>query len=602
MDLIKVKEENCVLCHRCISVCPVKYCNDATGKAIKVNNDSCIQCGRCVDACEHDARYYEDDFDNFLSKPHDNLVFISAPSHISSWGMDYKKVVYFLKSYLKAKKVYDVSFGAEITVMKYLEAIKKNNLKCIISQPCPTVVKYIETYKPKLFQYLAPVESPAMAIAKYIREYLNFKGEIAFLSPCIAKSIEIKEKSTNNYINYNITHKKLMRYINERKINFKELKEIDFDELQAERGVGFSKPGGLRETVLRDFDEYVNIRKIEGNIIYEEYFDELIKNIDNEKELPLIIDVLNCEKGCNFGPGTLKNYNQDEVDSFINKRIIEQQKKYGGVSKFKKYYEKLKEKLKGDTFERKYNRKDIKFDPEKTQDDELIPVFQSMKKYEPKDFQNCRSCGYHTCKDMAIAILNKLNKIENCYFFMQKTLLTSVSLIATITTQIRSYLAQIDEKVFTIKMIFAEINNSFSITHDTLKNTKKANELLVALSQSFNPIVEAITDISEQTHILSVNAAIEAARAGTSGRGFAIVAHEVDKLSSNTAGEVEKITPMVKDLIQKINQINERSEVVIEDLNSVRKSYDDFFNALENVSLLIVQLSEEANKIESVNI
>ena len=187
MDLIYVDKDKCVNCHRCIAVCPIKYCNDGSGDYVEVDNTTCIHCGRCVDACVHDARHFRDDLEKFLSTPHDNLVFISAPAHIASWGPNYKKIVYVLKHYLKAKKVYDVSFGAEISVLKYLEAIEKKDLKCIISQPCPAIVRYIEMYQPKLLEYLAPVDSPAMATARYLREVKGFRGEIALLSPCIAK-------------------------------------------------------------------------------------------------------------------------------------------------------------------------------------------------------------------------------------------------------------------------------------------------------------------------------------------------------------------------------------------------------------------------------
>ncbi len=57
MEKIETKLENCVNCHRCIAVCPVKYCLDASsGKTVSVNVQDCIFCGRCVDACSHDAR------------------------------------------------------------------------------------------------------------------------------------------------------------------------------------------------------------------------------------------------------------------------------------------------------------------------------------------------------------------------------------------------------------------------------------------------------------------------------------------------------------------------------------------------------------------
>jgi len=597
LELIKVNKENCVNCHRCIAVCPIKFCNNGSGDIVIVNNKDCIYCGRCVEACEHNARYFVDDFEEFLSKPHDNLAFIVAPSAVVSWGPDFKKIIYYLKNNLKAKKVYDVSFGAELTVLKYEEFIEKNKPKCVIAQPCPAIVKYIEMYMPELIEYLAPVDSPAMATARYLREVKGFAGEIAFLSPCIAKAFEFKDPNTHNYINYNITYKSLRDYIERRGINLKELPDGRFDEFEAERAVNFSRPGGLRDTVLRDINIPFAIRKIEGEIVYEEYFKELSNNIKENKPFPLIVDILNCEKGCSFGPGTLKQFTQDEADAFINERIKEQQKKFGTLKNWKKKFKKLKDELKNNKFERKYTKKKKEIDTSIYKDEELQKVYIEMKKFEEKDFKNCRACGYHSCEEMAKAILAGLNKKDNCHFYLIKELNEKNENLITLAQRVHKSITEVNEKLDGIKIIFAEINNSFSITHDALLHVNNSNEGLVNLSKNFTPIVEAITEISDQTHLLSLNAAIEAARAGAAGKGFAIVAHEVDKLSSQTAEEVEKITPMVKELIEKINQINKRGETVLMDLESVKNSYEEFFNTMQNITMLMQDLMDESNNL-----
>ena len=597
MELIKVNKDNCVNCHRCIAVCPIKTCNNGSGDTVLVDNDDCIYCGRCVLACEHDARHFSDDFEEFLSKPHDNLVFIIAPSAIVSWGPDFKKIIYYLKNNMKAKKVYDVSFGAELTVLKYEEFIEKNKPKCVIAQPCPAIVKYIEMYQQELMPYLAPVDSPAMATARYLREVKGFNGEIAFLGPCISKSFEFKDPNTHNYINYNITYKSLQDYIERRNVNLKELPDGRFDEFEAERAVNFSRPGGLKDTVLRDVNIPFAIRKIEGEIVYEEYFKELEKNIKENKPFPLIVDVLNCEKGCSFGPGTLMKFSQDEADAFINERIKEQQKKFGTLKNWKKKFKKLKEELKNNKFERKYSKKNKKIDKNIYKDEELQKVYIEMKKMEKKDFKNCRACGYHSCEEMSRAILSGLNKKENCHFYLLKDGNEKNEKLINLAKVTHKLITDINEKLDGIKIIFAEINNSFSITHDALMHVNKSNESLVNLSKNFTPIVEAITEISDQTHLLSLNAAIEAARAGSAGKGFAIVAHEVDKLSSQTAEEVEKITPMVKELIERINQITSRGETVLMDLDSVKNSYEEFFNTMQNVTVLMQNLMNEADNL-----
>lgn len=600
MELIKIDLDKCINCHRCIAVCPVKLCNDASNnKHISILPEGCIYCGNCIDACEQKARYFVDDFDNFLTKAHKELVFIVAPAVISSWGQNYKKIITLLKSQLKAMNVYDVSFGAELTIIKYEEFIREKHPKCVIAQPCPAVVRYLELYHQELLKYLAPVDSPAMAIARYLREFKNYKGEIAFLSPCIAKAEEFSDPNTGKYINYNITHKSLDQYIKNKQIDLDSFSDSEFDVFQAERAVAFSRPGGLKETILRDFDiQSSKIRKIEGPIIYEEYFDELSKNLKNNRTVPLVVDVLNCEKGCCFGPGTLKGLTQDEVDDLIDQRIEEQQKKYGGTANFLKQRNKLIREISGNPFERKYSRKEFQNTDKKFSTEELEKVYKEMRKTNLSDFKNCQQCGYQSCQEMATAILLGINVKENCMFFVEKRLTERNEIAEKFFSNISSYIHDMTEKINTVKMIFAEISNSFSLTKDAMENVNTSNTTLLSLAENFTPIVEAITDISDQTHLLSVNASIEAARAGEIGAGFAIVAHEVDKLSEQTASEVEKITPMVSNLIEKINQINKRGEIVISDLNSVKDTYSNFYTIIEVVTTMMDKLVAESEKLK----
>ncbi|MCX7653634.1 MAG: 4Fe-4S binding protein [Fervidobacterium sp.] len=79
--LVDVAPEKCVNCQSCVRVCPVKYCNDASGDHVKIIPELCIGCGECLNACTHDARIPIDDFEKFLSdlKRGEQIVAIVAP-------------------------------------------------------------------------------------------------------------------------------------------------------------------------------------------------------------------------------------------------------------------------------------------------------------------------------------------------------------------------------------------------------------------------------------------------------------------------------------------------------------------------------------------
>ena len=190
--------EKCVGCNKCIRSCPVFLANTARGNRIDVNEKICIQCGACFDNCRHGARDYEDDTVRFLNdlKAGKKLSVIVAPAFIANYPKTYKKIYGYLKS-LGVAHIYSVSFGADITTWSYISYLKQTGKQGLISQPCPAIVNYIEKYQPELIPMLVPLHSPMMQEAIYLKKYKNVREDLVFLSPCIAKKLEITDKNTH---------------------------------------------------------------------------------------------------------------------------------------------------------------------------------------------------------------------------------------------------------------------------------------------------------------------------------------------------------------------------------------------------------------------
>jgi iron only hydrogenase large subunit-like protein len=200
--VIHIDEEKCINCYACITDCPVKLCMDASGEKLDVNHNLCIGCGHCISVCTHKARSYIDDTQRFLNDLNKGtkMIAVVAPAVASVFTEKFLNLNGWLKS-LGVEAFFDVSFGAELTVVSYLDYINAKKPKTVIAQPCPAIVTFVEIYHPELIPYLAPADSPMLHTIRLINEYYpQFKNhKIAVISPCIAKRREFDETSLGDY-------------------------------------------------------------------------------------------------------------------------------------------------------------------------------------------------------------------------------------------------------------------------------------------------------------------------------------------------------------------------------------------------------------------
>lgn len=258
--------DKCVGCNKCISVCScmgatVADVNDDGKNIILVDGDKCIACGACFDVCAHGAREYLDDTEEFFAAlaRGEKISILLAPAFLANYPKEYESVLGGLKK-LGVNRIISVSFGADITTWGYLNYVQKNNFVGGISQPCPAVVAYIERYVPELIPKLFPVQSPMMCSAIYARKEMGVTDKLAFISPCIAKKLEMTSERGKNMISYNVTFDHLMKYVKEHHIQGSSCK----DEIEYGLGSIYPTPGGLKENVYWFLGEDVLIRQIEG--------------------------------------------------------------------------------------------------------------------------------------------------------------------------------------------------------------------------------------------------------------------------------------------------------------------------------------------------
>lgn len=615
--------DQCQGCNRCISVCPVLTANYSTqteqGTRIDVHSENCISCGACFDACEHDARSFIDDTERFFEdlRRGERISIILAPAFEANYPREYTSVLGGLKK-LGVRNIISVSFGADITTWAYINYISKNNFKGGISQPCPAIVNYIEHYEPSLIPKLVPVHSPMMCTAIYAKKYLHISDKLAFISPCIAKKREIDDPNTYGYVSYNVTFDHLMQYVRAHNIRG----SVTKDEIEYGLGSIYPMPGGLKENVYWFCGEDVFIRQIEGEKHAYEFLKDYKKRIQSRSNLPFMVDILNCAQGCLYGTGIEPAKSATDDAFYQLQEIKKNAKKNGAFHPFSKHLSPKNRlrllnrkfaKLKLSDFMRSYTNKSREITFREPQPAEIQAVFAQMRKHTA-DSQtiNCGACGYNNCTEMASAIYNRCNTPRNCIHYMQSEI-HEFSL--QLEKQNRRIISKTEEMTHFINEDFETLNNSISeVLRGNMVNAEESgaissamvriSEFCETLEASFTSINELLKNlesnnsqiekIAQQSHLLAMNATVEASRNGVNGKGFGVLAEEI-----KTLAETSRVLSNESDLnrIEIVNGI----QVLLEETKELTHSIVDINDRLTNLAASTEEIVAEVDVVKSIS-
>jgi len=426
---IFTEKTECQDCYKCVRNCP--------SKAIRVENthamvipELCVLCGRCVIDCPAHAKHIRDDLIKAKRLFNiSNKVFVSlAPSFASEFS-DYS--VEQLCAALKLLGFYGISetaIGADIVsneMAKILNQAIEDNQKedkntlqsnLFLSSACPAAVEYIRHQLPEFAPCISDCVSPLLAHARFIKATYGEDSKIVFIGPCIAKK---READNFDEIDISISFKDLRTWLNNADLlpNSPKIKkalqenpnEYHFVPERAAKGALYPLDGGMCSAIKKYDKENNNLSQVRMvSVSGIDQIPSVLKGLNEEtlKE-PLFIEFLSCAGGCVNGPGTsvsghtalkqlaVVDYAKDTKNT-ASKSVIESSLNLIG-------------KLNIETSSsNSYSSEDIR------------RALRSVGKFSPADELNCSCCGYDTCRDFAVAMLDKRAEKTMCLSYMKK--------------------------------------------------------------------------------------------------------------------------------------------------------------------------------------
>ncbi|MBB5175044.1 methyl-accepting chemotaxis protein [Texcoconibacillus texcoconensis] len=183
---------------------------------------------------------------------------------------------------------------------------------------------------------------------------------------------------------------------------------------------------------------------------------------------------------------------------------------------------------------------------------------------------------------------------------------TGIEQIANNVQEVSESSLQSYEKASQGEKVIDKTVNQMNMIHEKTDSTSQLVDQLGKKSEKIGDIVSLITGISEQTNLLALNAAIEAARAGEHGKGFAVVADEVRKLAEQSAESSQQISEMIEeiqsDIDNAVHSMGEGRSAVKEGISFVYQAGDSFKDITTVISNVTSQVQEVSAAAQQINV
>lgn len=391
MSVIRLKESNCKNCYRCIRECAVKSIEFKNDQA-RILDNQCVVCGNCLMACPQNAKVVVSDIDKARDMLRKHRVAISlAPSFPAFFpGLEFARMSDALKK-LGAEWVEETAIGATEVSQEYRRLIREGQMKNIITTACPSSVLLVEKYFPELIPQLAPVHSPMISHALMMREMYGNRIKVLFVGPCVTKIHEAAEYKGGQVVNAAITFQELKGWLSEVGIQ-PETCEADPRVMKNSRSTLYPVPGGIIANI-RDGE------KLPYRCIAVDGVDRCIdtlKALRDDKLSGYFIEMNMCAEAC-LGGIDLRSAG---ISAFVAKdRVLGRDRSAPAQGALGFITEGVRVPLKHGFVNR--TKRSVQYE-----EADIRRVLAKIGKPTVEQEINCGGCGYNTCREKAIAVLD----------------------------------------------------------------------------------------------------------------------------------------------------------------------------------------------------
>ena len=393
-NCLTLKKSNCKNCYKCIRHCPVKAIRFSGNQAHIIGNE-CILCGQCFVVCPQNAKEIVDETEKVkvLLQSGDPVIVSLAPSFIANYD---GAGINSMRKALKKLGFYDVeetAIGATIVKTEYERMIDEEERDIIISSCCHSINLLIQKHYPSALPYLADVISPMQAHCNDIKQrYQNAKT--VFIGPCVAKKDEAEHYE--GIVDAVLTFEELTEWLKAENIEIEQETDNDI----CSRARFFPTTGGVLKTMTHENPgyTYLALDGVENCIA-------ALKDIESGKIHNCFIEMSACVGSCMGGPVMEKYHHTETVKDYITIA------KYAGAKDFEVSQPKAIELKKH--FEFIEQRSPV------PSEQEINSALRQMGKFKPSQELNCGSCGYNTCREKAIAIIQGKAESSMCLPFLK---------------------------------------------------------------------------------------------------------------------------------------------------------------------------------------